>query len=312
MATVMDDPSFPTLVDAAYSQIVEQEEADVTDVISEIFTEMQGDRLDEYSGEIGEMAPWDEFLGQITYQQIYEQFNSHGRAREYATGCIITQRLIEDDLFGVMTGARFRPMVRAGLLARQLHAHRLFEMMGVVDTHYYTYSEGVPLVSTSHTTRTPGVSTAAGYSNRTNAALSDVSLQAALINGRKIKNDQGYRTGQTYDTLWVPPDLAPRAMQILATPWGLDNPYRNVNTESAKNSGIMNVNVLPHWSSTANWALTNSRKQKAACRWIVRRAPQFYRIREFDTIQMKNAGSMRHGYMVVMNGLYFIYGGIVS
>lgn len=312
MPSIMDDPSFLTLIDVAYSTIVEKEEADVTDIVNEVFTTMQGDRLDEYSGELGEMAPWPEFTGQVTYQQIYEQFNTHGRAREYMTGCIITQRLVEDDQFGVMNGARFRPMVRAGLLTKQLHATRFFETMHVVDSHYYTYSENVPLVSTGHSTRTPNVSTATGFSNRTNAPLSKVALQGALIEGRLIRNDQGYRSSQTYDTLWVPPNLAPLATEILATPWGMDTPYRNVNTESARMSGVMQVKVVPHWQSTTNWALSNMRKMKEACRWVVRRAPQFYRIREFDTLQIKNAGSMRHGYMVINNGLYFMYGGIVT
>jgi len=309
---VMDNAQFPTLVDAAYARITEYEEANTEDIVSQIFTMMTGDRLDEYSGELGELAPWGEFRGQIDYQELTEQFHTHARAREYASGSIVTQRLIEDDLFGVMTGARFRPLVKAGLLTRQLHAHRLFETAGIVDTHYYTYSEGVPLVSASHSTRTNNISTTTGFSNYTTAAFSEVSLQAMLIQGRKIKSDQGIRTGQTYDTLIGGPDLAPRFHSVLATPYGLNNPYRNTNTESATNSGIKNVIILPHFSNASNWFLCNMAKMKAACMWVTRRAPQFYRIREFDTIQMKSAGSMRHGYMVIKNGLYFMAGGIVA
>ena len=311
--SVMDNPGFPTLIDVAYSQIVEHELADMTDILPEIFTMITGDRLDFRSGELGEMAPWSEFTtGQVSYQEIYEQYNTQQRGREYTAGSIVTRRLVDDDQFGVMTGKRFRPMVQAGLLTRQLHGTRLYETMGIVDTHYYTYSEGLPLVSAAHLTRTPGVSTTTGFSNRTTAAFSPTALQAALIAGRKIRNDQGYRTGTSYDGIVFPPDLRPRVHQVLRTPYGLDNPYRNVNMESAKETGIMKMIELPHWSSATNWALVNTRKMKAACLWITRAAPEFGRINEFDTLQIKNRGYMRHGYAVTMNGLYWMYGGIVS
>jgi hypothetical protein len=311
--SVMDDAGFLTLVDVAYSQIVEHELMSRVDIIPELFTRIQGDRLDFLSGELGEMAPWSEFTtGQVSYQEIYEQYNTQQRGREYTSGSIVTRRLVDDDLFGVMTGKRFRPMVQAGLLTEQLHATRLYETMGIVDTHYYAYSEGVPLVSASHSTRTPGVSTNAGFSNRTSAAFSPTALQAALIAGRKIKNDQGYRTGTTYNGIVFPTDLRPRINQVLRTPYGLDTPYRNLNTENSPETGIMKMIELPHWSSTNNWALVNVEKMKAACLWIVRAAAEFGRFADFDTLQIKNRGYMRHGYGVVISGLYWMYGGIVS
>ena len=98
--SVMDNPGFPTLIDVAYSQIVERELADMTDVLPEIFTMITGDRLDFRSGELGEMAPWSEFtLGQVSYQEIYEQYNTQQRGREYTSGSIVTRRLVDDDLF---------------------------------------------------------------------------------------------------------------------------------------------------------------------------------------------------------------------
>src|SRR5215510_9130255 len=130
MPNIMDLPSFPTLVDARYRVVVEQEAADVTDIRPDVFTMMDSDRLDEYSTEVGELGSWAEFTGQITFDQLYEQYNTQARAREYATGTIVTRRMVDYDLSGVLDGARFRPMVRAGLVTQQEHATRLFENMG--------------------------------------------------------------------------------------------------------------------------------------------------------------------------------------
>lgn len=310
--SVMDLPGFPTLVDARYRVVVEEEAADITDVREDLFTLMDSDRLDEYATEIGELGSWAEFSGQVTYDQLYEQFATQARAREYATGTIVTRRMVDYDLSGVLNGARFRPMVRAGLVTRQEHATRLYENMGNIDNYYYTYSEGVALVSSSHTTRTPSVSTSAGFSNLTTAALSPVAVRAIQIAGRKIKNDRGKRSNLNYDTVICPVDLVPRMMEILKTPWGLDSPYRNVNPESAQAMGIKKVIALPYWTSTTNYAFVNERNMKMACRWLRQVEPEFGRITEFDTLQIKSRGYMRHGYMVIMNGRFWIYGAIVT
>ncbi len=53
MPPVMDVQNFLTLVDASYSMVVQEEEADVTDIISQLFSISDGDRLDEFTS----MAP---------------------------------------------------------------------------------------------------------------------------------------------------------------------------------------------------------------------------------------------------------------
>lgn len=298
---------------ARYRTIVAEEMADTTDIRSSLFTIMDSDRLDEYAVEVGELAEWPEFtLGQVTYQQLTEQYTTQARAREYVTGTIVTRRMVDYDLSGVLNGARFRPMVRAGLVTRQRHATRLYENMGVVDNRYYVYSEGVPLASSSHSTRTQGVSTTSGFSNVTSAAASPTAFRAAMIAGRKIKNDQGDRTNLTYDAVVTCVDLVPRWNEILRTPWGLDTPYRNLNPESGDTSGVLKIIALPYWTSSTNWALVNTRNMKAACRWIRQVDPEFGRMTEFDTLQIKSRGYMRHGYMVIMNGRFWLYGGVVS
>ena len=310
--SVMDLPGFPTLVDARYRVVVEEETQDITDVRDDLYTIMDSDRLDEFATEIGELGSWNEFLGSVNYDQLYEQFNTQARAREYATGTLVTRRMVDYDLSGVLNGARFRPMVRAGLVTRQEHATRLYENMGITDAYYYTYSEAVPIVSASHTTRTPGVSTSTGFSNSTTAALSPVSVRAIQINGRKIKSDRGKRINLNYDGVVCCVDLVPRMQEILRTPWGLDTPYRTINPESASNIGIQKIIALPYWSTTTNYAFVNLRNMKMACRWLRQVEPEFGRITEFDTLQIKSRGYMRHGYMVIMNGRFWIYGGLVT
>ena len=64
--SVMDLPGFPTLVDARYRVVVEEETQDITDVRNDLYTIMDSDRLDEFATEIGELGSWNEFLGAAT------------------------------------------------------------------------------------------------------------------------------------------------------------------------------------------------------------------------------------------------------
>lgn len=310
MSSVMDHPSFPTLLDARWTAVREEEVADVSNVIPNIFDEFEGDRLEERFTEVGELNSWNEFVGSITPQQMYEQYSTTHRPREYGTQIIITRRMVDDDLSGVFNGIRFRPMVRSGLVTMQEHATRLFEMINVVDTHFYVYSEGVPIASTAHTTRTPNIATTTGFSNLTTAAFTPVALRAALINGRKIKSDTGKRSNMMYDEIFVPVDLVPRVNEVLNTMSGLDVPYLNENQESSRRTGIMKVIGLPYWTATSSWVLSNSRMRKMMLLWNWRVRPEYGRITEFDTLQLKARGYMRYGYAAC--GWRWCYAGIPS
>jgi hypothetical protein len=193
-----------------------------------------------------------------------------------------------------MRGDRFRSMARSGVVTRQEHATRLFENLNLNDTYFYTRSEGLPLASASHTTRTPGVSTASGFSNLLASKLSQVSVRAAMIQHRKVASDRGKRSNIIADEIYVPIDLAPVAEEIFGTPKQLDSGNNNINPEKGK----LTIHVIPLWSSTVNWGIGNSRLRKQNVYWIEREAPDYGRISDFDTFQMKWRGYQRHGTMV--------------
>lgn len=308
--SVMDLPSFPTALDARYTELIEQTLASVQDMRPAIYGMDTSDRLEERYSAIGELASWPEFTGELTSQQQYEQYETIFRPREYGTMTIITRRMVDDDLSGIFNGVRFLPMVRSGIVTQQKHAVRVFEMIGSVDSYWSIFTEGVAIASTAHTTRTPGVSTASGFSNLTTGVLSPTALRAARIAGRKIKNDVGDRADLWYDEIFVPVDLVDRTNEILRTVAGLDNPYGNENQDSSARSGITKVIGLPYWSSSTNWVLSNSMMRKDLCKWITRQDPEYGRIVEFDTLQFKSRGYMRYG--VATRGWRWCYAGVVS
>jgi hypothetical protein len=294
----MDLDGFATLLDARYTEIKEQEYAGITDIIPQIYTTRRTDRLDQFHTSIGGLSDWEEFTGQLHAQRQYEQYQSQSRPRAFATMTIITRRLVQTDLSGVLDGKRFRPMVRAGMLTKQKHATELFEMLTVNDHRWFVRSEGVPIVSNSHLTRTPGVSTAVGFDNYTPDALTPVSILAGRIAGRKMKSAEGDRMDMYYDTIVLPVDGVDTYNEIANTRAGFDVPSLNENQASKERTGITRVIVLPLWTSTTGWALVNYAMMRENCIWWTLEDEDYGSIVEFDTLQIKNRGYMDHGPMV--------------
>lgn len=274
---------FATLLDERYAEVVELELASQRDVRGDIFAMDSMDRRTIRKTSIGAYGNIPEFTGQLSYDRPYEQYNVEATARTFASGLRITQDMLEDDLSSIMNGDLFRPMARATVVTQNKHAAWLFNFADSNDVYWYTRSEGVPLASSAHTTRTPGVSTAAGFDNLIVDVLSPTSYRAAAIMFRQFRDDRGELIDQSHDELWVPTDLGPRAYEIIKTPKFPDDNRNAVSPEY--NSAT--IKELIHWNSTENWALMNGQARRDNCKWLDYVPIDYFRIKEFDTFQAK-------------------------
>lgn len=291
--SLQDLAGFPTLIDRRYREIREQLYASIEDQVPLFFTEEGSDSFEERRGSIGELPAWDEFEGNLIYQRPYEQYNTVATHREFCQGLRWTRRMIDDDLTGIMRGDRYRKMVRAGIITKQLHAARLWNFAASNDMYFYSRSEGVPLASDSHTTRTPGVSTATGFDNLTTSELTPVSFRAARQQGRRFANDQGHIANIMMDTIVVPIELEQRAMEIRDSPGDADSARRSSNPEA----NTFKIVVPIYWTDVNDWALVNEQLMKENNTWFNRVPPDWKSIVDFETFQLKASGYMRYSWM---------------
>jgi phage major head subunit gpT-like protein len=286
---IIDLAAIQTLVDRRYREVRDQVYASTEDQIGMFYDIQSSTSFEERISSIGENPTWDEFQGTIPYVRWYEQYNTVATHREYAQGMRYERTALEDDLTNILRGDYYAKMVRSGIITRQQHAARLWNFAATNDLTFYTRSEGVPIASNSHTTATPGVSTATGFDNLTTAALSPTAYRAARIQMRRFANDQGHIMNTIGDGLVVPIDLEPRAEEILMSSQSPDNANNAVNPER----GTATVMVSIYWNDTNDWALVNKMMMKDNCIWFDRRKPDFRSIMDFDTEQLKVAGSGR-------------------
>jgi hypothetical protein len=301
----MDRAAFFTLIDRRYKAIAEEEYASTLDQIGDWFDVQTSDAFEERRGAIGELPIWSPFTGTVDYARMYEQYNSVATHIEFTQGLRWERTLIDDDLTGIMRGDRYRKMVRSGIITRQQHAAQLWNLATSSAQQFYTRSEGVPIASDSHTTRTPGVSTASGFDNLILEELAPTSYRAARIQMRHFANDQGHITNLMGNCLVVPIDQEPRGMEILQSTHSPDNANNAISPEM----GTAKLKVSIYWTDINDWALTNDQLMKENCIWFDRIKPEYRQIMDFDTVQLKAMGYGRWSFLV-MDWRWLMFGSV--
>lgn len=291
--------SFQTLVDRRYREIVDLELAEQVDQLPSWFSMETSDTFEERKGTIGELPIWDEFGGanpsNLQYTRFFEQYNAVSTHRQFTQGLRWTRDMIADDLTGIMSGDRYRKMIRSSLITKQIHGARLWNFAASNDLFFYVRSEALPIASTAHTTRSDNTSTAVGFSNLTTSELTPVSYRAARQAMRRFANDRGYIANIIPDRLVVPIELEQRAMEIQQSPGDPDSMRRSINAEA----GTATIEVPLYMTDTNNWALVNSKMQKENCIWFNHTMPDYKSIMDFETFQLKASGYMRYSYMIL-------------
>jgi len=290
---IIDLGAINTLVDRRFREIRDETIATQKDQISMWFSRAGSDAFEERIGSIGEMPTWDAWTGTMPYTRWFEQFNAIATHRTFAQGIRFEREALEDDLTGILSGEQMQKLVKSGIITQQQHAARLWNLATGTDLTFYVRSEGVPLASNSHTTRTPGVSTATGFDNLTTAALSPVSYRASRIQMQRFANDQGQISYIQGDALVVPIDQEPRGMEILQSTHSPDSANRAINPEM----GTAELQVVIYWTDTNDWALVNKAMMMENNIWYDRRPQEFKRTTDFDTEQLKVAGTGRWSYL---------------
>jgi hypothetical protein len=279
--------------------------ATVKDLIPAVFTMDTSDSFEERMSSIGELGDWSPWEGTLAYTRWYEQYNVVVTHRQFSQGMRFERTAMEDDLTGILRGDKYAKLVDSGIRTRQKHAAALWNGATSNDMTFYVRSEAVPLASDSHTTRTPGVSTASGFDNLILSALSPVSYRAARIQMARFANDQGDITYTQGDTLVVPIDLRPRAEEILFSTHQVDTANNNINPEARTAKILEQI----YWTDVNNWALVNEAMMKENCHWYDRRKPDFRTLMDFDTEQLKCGGSGRWSYGI-MDWRFLLFGSV--
>ena len=275
--------NFADVLDARFKKIFDDEYAKIPDRVGTFYSMYAGNLQTERLSTVGTLGEIPRFQGQVTYDDVFQGYDVAITPLEFAAGLQIERRLFDDGLHGIIDQ---KPKALSNSLyrLRQAHAARPLLQAFAVDSFFYSHSEGVPLVSNSHTT-TSGASTASGFDNLVTTALSAVAVASARIQMVQFRGDRAETIGIEPNMLIVPPDLYETAFEIVGSQGKVDTALNNANVHF----GQYSVEEWIYLSDTNDWYLADTSLMKGGrgLIWIDRNKGEIAFVEDFDTLQGK-------------------------
>jgi len=271
--------NFADLLDPRFNRIYNETYKDLPDYRSRYYDVQRAKLYTERVSSVGTFGDVSQFTGSVSYDDVYQGYDTTITPVEFSKGFQIERRLFETDQFSVMDG-KPKGLARAMNRRYQIDSTRVFNNAFAVDNFFYTNSENVALCSNSHTT-TSGDTTASGFDNLVTTSLSATSLAAARIQMVGYRGDRAEKISVMPDLLVVPPGLYETAYEIVGSKGKVDTANNNANVHYGQYEVIEEI----YLSDTNNWFLIDSGLMKSeGFVWMGAVDPEFAFVEDFDSL----------------------------
>ena len=290
MAVPHDSGAFGDLLDPLFQKIFRDQYDQLPDMVGQVYT-MEGTNGREtikWSG-VGALGDFVQFNGTVSYDSFAQAYDVTATPLQFTSGVQVTRQLFDDDQWQIMN-QRPRGLAMSANRTRQKHAARYFNNAFSVDTLFYSHSEGVALVSDSHTTNSPSADTSSGFDNLVTSALSATAVASARIQMVGFVDDRGNKISVMPDTIWIPNALYEEAFEIVQSRGKVDTAENNANVHN----GQYTIKEWNYLSDTNNWFMTDEGLRKQGAYWTDRVPLEFAYVEDFDTLVAKWRAYMRY------------------
>ena len=165
----------------------------------------------------------------VVYDDAGESFTARYTNETIALAFAITEEAMEDNLYDTFAKLRAKGLARAMANTKQVKAAKLYN-----EGFSTAQGDGVSLFNASH----PTVGDGNQSNTATAAAISEASLESAIIQIQKFKDDRGILIGSSAVSLHVPVDLMFTCDVLLNTPGIVGSADNDINS-------IRNLGVFP-------------------------------------------------------------------
>ena len=165
----------------------------------------------------------------VVYDDAGESFTARYTNETIALAFAITEEAMEDNLYDTFAKLRAKGLARAMANTKQVKAAKLYN-----EGFTTAQGDGVSLFNASH----PTVGDGNQSNTATAAAISEASLESAVIQIQKFKDDRGILIGSSAVSLHIPVDLMFTADVLLNTPGIVGSADNDINS-------IRNLGVFP-------------------------------------------------------------------
>jgi len=249
-----------------------------------LFNMQMSDKAVEHDLEMGDIANLEPFEGSIPYDDSGEGYKTDYTHLEYARGIKVERRLVINDLYNVINR---KPQTLALASFRQ----RESDGASVFNNAFSGTGGGdsLSLCNAAHTSRVGG----SNQSNTGTDALSATAVETARQAMIAFKSNRDNNIPIKPDLLVVPHQLEEKAYEIINSKGKVDTAQNNANFHLGKYKLVVWPNYL---TDSNNWFLCDSQLMKMFLLWFDREPVQFFKDRDFDSLQAKFAAYAYYSY----------------
>jgi hypothetical protein len=172
----------------------------------------------------------------VTYDDAQESYTARYTNETVALAFAITEEAMEDNLYDTFAKLRARGLARSMANTKQVKAANLFN-----NEFADAIGDGVAFFASTHPTISDG-----NQSNLMAAAdLTEATLETALTNIQKIKDDRGILIGASAVSLHIPVDSWAIADRILSSPGNTQTSLAQANPNQNAINATRNLGMLP-------------------------------------------------------------------
>lgn len=246
-------------------------------MLSVIFNMQTSDKAVEHDLEMGDIANLEPFEGTIPYDDSGEGYKKDYTHLEYARGIKVERRLVINDMYNVINR-------KPAALALSAFRRREADGASVFNDGFSGTSGGdsLSLFHATHTSRVGGAS----QSNTGTDAFTATAVETARQAMIGFKSNRDNIIPIKPDMLIVPHQLEEKAYEIINSKGKVDTAQNNANFHLGKYKLAVWPNYL---TDTNNWFLVDSQLMKQFLNWFDREPVQFFKDRDFDSLQAKFA-----------------------
>jgi hypothetical protein len=250
-----------------------------------LFNMQSSDKAVEHDLEMGDIANLEPFEGTIPYDDSGEGYKTDYTHLEYARGIKVERRLVINDLYNIINK---KPATLALAASRRREADGASIFNNAFNTTN-TGGDALALCSSAHTSRVGG-------SNQSNTGT-DAFTATAVETARQLmvayKSNRDNVISVKPDLLIVPQQLEEKAYEIINSTGKVDTAQNNANFHKGKYKLVVWNNYL---TDSNNWFLVDSNLMKLFLLWFDREPVQFFKDRDFDSLQAKFAAYAYYSY----------------
>lgn len=257
-----------------------------------LYNVLSSSKYQEHDQGLGGMSDWNEYNGDIEYDETALGWKTTYTHVEYAKGIAIERALWDDEQYNVIN-TRVRLLALTAQRTREKHAASVFNN---AFSSSYTGGDSKALCATDHP-YSPTNSTTHG--NKGTTALSYDAVIATRQLMRAFVDDTGEMVPIMPDTLLVPPELEETAFYVTRA---INQPSEGSTTSEpnvpnyVRSKGI-NVVVWDYLTDANNWFLIDSSLGKQFLNWFDRVPLEFASDPNSDyRLMARFRGYMRYSY----------------